>query len=155
MGETFSQLGQLFVQSTPTVIFVFALFLILERLFIRPLTAVMKERDEATRGAVERARELVNTAEAKSREYEAALQSARQEVYKAREANRQANLAERERALQAARSQAEVWLKRELAGLTAQIEEGKRELSRASLSLAQGIAEAVLGSDADREGTRT
>ena len=57
MGDTFRQLGHLFLQTVPTVIFVFLLFLILDRIFFSPLTAVLKKREELTVGALARARE--------------------------------------------------------------------------------------------------
>src|SRR6516164_3672503 len=101
MGETLRQLGHLFVQSAPTVIFVFLLSAILDRLFFRPLTAVLRQREEETLGALRRSRELSAAAEAKAKEYEAAFQAARQEVYRLREADRRTVLQEREEMLKA------------------------------------------------------
>ena len=66
MGETFRQLGHLFAQSIPTVIFVFLLGVILDRLFFRPLDAVLKQREEETLGAFDRASELSAAADARS-----------------------------------------------------------------------------------------
>jgi len=57
MGDILSRLGHLFVQSTPTVIFVFLLLVVLDRLFFRRLTEVLREREARTSGALERARE--------------------------------------------------------------------------------------------------
>ena len=85
MGVIFSQLGHLFLQATPTVILVFFLFIVLDRIFFRPITAVMKQREESTVGALARAREQGAAAETKTREYEEAFQAARQEVYRQRE----------------------------------------------------------------------
>ena len=92
MGDILNQLEQLFLQSIPTVIFVFFLLVILDWLFFRPLTRVLREREEATVGALARAREQSAAAEDKAREYEAAFQAARQEVYRQREAERKAAL---------------------------------------------------------------
>src|ERR1700722_20033387 len=104
MSEILSQLEHLFLPSVPTVVFVFLLFVILERIFFRPLVSVLKQRAEATVGALARAREQAAAAEAKSREYEEAFQAARQEVYRQREADRRASLAERDATLQKARN---------------------------------------------------
>lgn len=145
MGETLNQLGRLFVQSIPTVIFVFVLLLILERLFFRPLTAILRQREEATTGALARAREQAAAAEAKAREYEAAFQAARQEVYRLREMERKAALGERENALKNTRAQSEMWLKQAKDGLAKQVEATKLELETSCRSLAHDIAEAVLG----------
>jgi F-type H+-transporting ATPase subunit b len=145
MAEILRSLGQLFVQTIPTVIFVFLLLVILERWFFRPLTAVLKQRQEATVGALERARQQAAQAEAKAREYEATFQAARQELYRRREADRREALGERDSALKKAREEAEALLQRARADLASQVETAKLELRQASGSLAQGIAEAILG----------
>jgi F-type H+-transporting ATPase subunit b len=145
MGDTLSRLGQLFLQSTPTVIFVFLLLIILDRLFFRRLDEVLKAREEATRGALARARQETVTAEAKWQEYEAAFQAARQEVYRQRENDRREGLVERGNSLEKAREQTESWLKDTQEKLSAQVESAKQELSQAGQSLALEIADAVLG----------
>jgi F-type H+-transporting ATPase subunit b len=145
MGEILSQLGHLFVQSIPTVVFVFLLLVILERLFFRPLTTLLKQREEATRGAVARARAQVAAAEARTREYEAAFQTARQDVYRLREAERKTALGERENTLRKAREQSEALLKDAQAGLSRQVEAAKRELESSSRALGVEITEAILG----------
>ncbi len=145
MTEILSRLGQLFVQTVPTVIFVFLLLAILERWFFRPLTAVLKQRDEATAGALACARQQADQAEAKSREYEAALQATRQEIYRLREEERRAALKEREDVLTHARQQAESRLRAAQAQLAKQIEEAQKELERASQSLALRITDVILG----------
>ena len=105
MGEILRQLAHLVVQSIPTVIFVFLLLAILERLFFKPLTRILEERDNATLGALALAREKAATAEAKARQYEASFEAARQEVYRLQEANRRTALSEREERLQKARQE--------------------------------------------------
>ncbi len=144
MAQTLSQLGHLFVQTIPTVLFVFVLFLILERWFFLPVTEVLKRREEQTTGALARAREQVATAEAKAKEYEAALQAARQEIYRQREAARRATLEEREDLLKKARGQSEVLLREAQATLAMEVEGAKRELQKASQALGQEIAQVVL-----------
>ena len=108
MGDTLHQLGQLFLQTVPTVVLVFLLFIILDRILFRPLTGVMKQREELTVGALARAREQAATAETKTKEYEAAFQTARQEIYRQRETDRHTNLEQRDATLRKAREQAEV-----------------------------------------------
>ena len=145
MGDILNQLEQLFLQSIPTVVFVFFLLVILDWLFFRPLTRVLREREEATVGALARAREQSAAAEEKAREYEAAFQAARQEVYRQREAERKAALHERETTLQRGREQSEVWRQGAQATLRKDVEAVKQELQTACRSLAQEIAEVVLG----------
>jgi F-type H+-transporting ATPase subunit b len=150
MSEILRSLGQLFVQAIPTVIFVFLLLLILERWFFKPLTTLLKQRQEATVGALERARAQAAEAESTAREYEAALQAARQELYRQREADRREALGERERALQKARQEAEAHSKTARAELAAEVEAAKHNLEQASRSLAQSIAEAVTGNGPEK-----
>jgi F-type H+-transporting ATPase subunit b len=144
MNEILRQLGQLFVRSIPTVLFVFFLLVILDRLFFRPMLAVLKKREDETRGALERARAQAADSEAKARQYEETFQAARQEVYRQREADRRDSLAEREKQLGKAREQAEAHLKEALEALARDVESTKQELGQASAPLATQITEAVL-----------
>lgn len=145
MGETFRQLGHLFAQSIPTVIFVFLLGVILDRLFFRPLDAVLKQREEETLGAFDRARELSAAADAKAKEYEAEFQAARQEVYRLRESDRRTGLQEREEMLSGARARAESALKDAQAALHAEAESVKQQLTGITRSLALEVTRTVLG----------
>ena len=154
MGDILNQLEQLFLQSIPTVVFVFFLLVILDWMFFRPLTRVLREREEATVGALARAREQSATAEDKAREYDAAFQAARQEVYRQREAERKAALHERETTLQNGREQSEVWRQGAQATLRKDVEAVKPDLQTACRSLAQEITEVVLGTAPSSEGKR-
>jgi len=148
MSEVLSQLGRLFVQSVPTIIFVFLLFVILDRLFFRPVGKVLKEREEATVGAQGRAGAAAAAAEAKLRGYEAALQAARLEVHRLREAARRESLKEREGTLQNAREQAALLLQEAQASLSAEVAAAQRDLTSASRALAEQIAATILGQPA-------
>jgi len=145
MGETFRQLGHLFAQSIPTVIFVFLLGVILDRLFFRPLDAVLKQREEETLGAFDRARELSAAADAKAKDYEAEFQAARQEVYRLRESDRRTGLQEGEEMLSGARARAESALKDAQAALHAEAESVKQQLTGITRSLALEVTRTVLG----------
>jgi F-type H+-transporting ATPase subunit b len=147
MGDMFRQLGHLFLQTVPTIVFVLLLFAILDRIFFRPLTAVLKRREESTLGALARAREGATVAESKSRQYEEAFQAARQEVYRQREAERRASLAERGAALQRAREQAEAMIREAQAQLTEEVARAKAELESACHPLAEEISESLVGDD--------
>ena len=145
MAETFRQLGHLFLQTVPTIVLVFALFLILDRIFFRPLSAVMKQREEMTVGALARAREQVKTAEAKAGEYEAAFQAARQEVYRQREADRRVNVEQRDAALRTTREQAEALTHKGQTELADAVTRAKTELDAACLPLAEEISQELIG----------
>ena len=152
MGDTFHQLGQLFFQALPTVLLVFLLFVILERIFFRPLTAVMKQREELTVGALARARDQAATAGTKTREYEAAFQAARQEVYRQREADRHANLEQRDAAVLKAREQADVLIREAQAELAGEVARAQAELDAACPPLAEEISESLVGPGTDAGG---
>jgi F-type H+-transporting ATPase subunit b len=141
------ELGRLFVRSIPTVIFVFLLMVILDRIFFRPLIKILGKRDEATRGALARAREQAIAAENKTLQYEQAFQAARQDVYDLREAARREVLAERERLVEEARQKSESQLKQALAALDEEIARVRQGLGGAAEPLAGQITEAVLSSE--------
>jgi F-type H+-transporting ATPase subunit b len=147
MGDTFHQLGQLFVQAIPTVVMVFLLFIILERILFRPLIATMKKREELTVGALARAREEAAAVEAKTRQYEEAFQAARQEVYRQREADRHSNLEQRDAALRQARGQADALIHGAQADLAKEVERAKTELDGACVPLAEEISQSLVGTD--------
>jgi F-type H+-transporting ATPase subunit b len=144
MNEILRQLSQLFVRSIPTVVFVFFLLVALDRLFFRPILEVLKKRDDATRGAMEKAREQAAESESKAKQYEEAFQAARQEVYRQRDAHRKETLAEREKHLGKTREQAEGLLKEALEALAKEVETVKQDLGHAAAPLAAEITDTVL-----------
>jgi F0F1-type ATP synthase membrane subunit b/b' len=147
MGAVFSQLGHLFLQTIPTVILVFLLFVILDRIFFRPLTAVLKQREDLTVGALARAREQATIAETKARQYEEVFQAARQEVYRQREADRRAHLAQRDAALLMGHEQAEGLIRDARVALAEEVARVKAELDAACQPLAEEISQSLVGPD--------
>jgi F0F1-type ATP synthase membrane subunit b/b' len=83
-------------------------------------------------------------ADAKSREYENALQAAQQEVFRQREAERRTHLRERAKTLQQAREQSDAMLQNAQANLAEEAQRVKAELRTVSQSLAEEIALTVL-----------
>jgi len=154
MEGVLSQLAQLFISTIPTVVFVLVLYVILNRFFFKPLTAVLQKREEETTGAMARARAQAAAAEEKARQYEAAFQAARQETYRRREAAGRAILEDREATLKRARQQSEAMVSEAQAGLAAEVAQRKNELLGTCQALGQEIAQTVLGGAArdSREG---
>jgi F-type H+-transporting ATPase subunit b len=144
MGQIFTQVGQAFVQAIPTIIAVALLVFILRRLFFRPLAAILKTREEESKGALLRARERASQAERRTEEYEAGWQTARLEVYALREADRRTTLADREEMIGRARAHAGTMIQEAEAALDAESEAARRELSGESASLAEEIVNAIL-----------
>jgi F-type H+-transporting ATPase subunit b len=152
MEGVLSELAQLFIQTIPTLIFVFVLYVILSRFLFRPLTAVLKKREEETQGAMARARAQTVAAEEKARQYEAAFQAARQETYRRREAAGRAILEDREATLKRARQQSEAMLSEAQASLAAEVAQRKGELLSTCQVLGQEIAQTILGGAARDNG---
>jgi len=147
MGVIFDQLGHLFLRTIPTVILLFVLFLILDRIFFRPLVAILKQREESTAGALTRAREFTASAESKAREYDEAFQAARQDVYRQRESARRINLEQRDTVLRDARGQAEKLVRDAQAALGQEVDRAKAELDVTTRPLAEEIFDSLVGPD--------
>ncbi|MGH9398432.1 MAG: hypothetical protein ACRD18_16485 [Terriglobia bacterium] len=148
MGDAFKLIGLLFVRSIPTVIFIIILLAILDRLFFRPIADVMKKRAEGTVGAMSRAREQMSEAETKSRQYEAALQAARMEVYSQRQTEHAKALVQHEASLRAARERSEGLVKEAQAAIAAEAGLVRQQLSVSCQTLANEIAEKILSGGA-------
>jgi len=144
MDVILHQLGQLLLKAVPTFILVVLLQFYLKRMFFRPLEKVLHQRYEATEGARKAAEESLTRAAAKTAEYEAALRSARSEVYQSQE-QLYKQLQERETAqLAEARKRAEAALNAAKADLAADVEAAKTSLQRDSEALADQIANSIL-----------
>lgn len=144
MENVLTQIAHLFLESVPTIIFVFIVFLVLDRVLFRPLTRVLEEREGMTRGAVERAAKHTEQAEAKTADYDRALQQVQQEIYRRREASRQKALDQRDEILKQARQRAEHMVSDERERIAGNVEAVKGELSAETQMLARQISETVL-----------
>src|SRR5262249_55231486 len=85
MDVILHQLGELLLKAIPTFLLVVLLSFYLKSVFFRPLEKVLRQRYDATEGARKAAEESMQRAAAKVRDYEAALQAARSELYQAQE----------------------------------------------------------------------
>lgn len=144
MAGVFGALKQLYIHSIPTIIFVIILFIILDRLFFRPMAEVMKKRKDATVGAIEAARKHAAAAEEKSRQYDAGMRGARTEMYSTLQEDRQKALAERESSLKSAREQADGLIHEAQASIAAEAGAAREQLLASSESLAREITERIL-----------
>ena len=89
MDETLREIGELLLQSVPTVIFMVLLYGLYSVLVHKPLVSVLAERRSKTEGAVEKARADMAEAESRTTEYEQKLRDARMVMFKSQEARRQ------------------------------------------------------------------
>ena len=101
--DILQQIGQLVLGSVPTMLLFIFLLLAYRLLVHAPLTRTLATRREQTEGAMEKAKEAIAAAEAKTRDYEERLRAARRNLQAAREQQMARWAAEREDALRAAR----------------------------------------------------
>jgi F-type H+-transporting ATPase subunit b len=101
------QLGGLVLGSVPTMIFFILLVILSGVLVRRPLEKTLAERRARTSGAVEQARGAISAAEAETQVYENKLRAARAAALAARERLLQQWNAERDAALNEARTVAQ------------------------------------------------
>ncbi len=142
--EIVQQLGGLVLGSVPTMIFFILLVICYNLLVRRPLAKVLAERTARTSGAVEQARSAISAAEAETQVYEDKLRAARADVLAAREHLLQQWNAERDAALNAARtaSQQKVSVARKQIEDSAAV--ARQQIESATEMLSDQILRAVL-----------
>ncbi len=142
--EILQQLGGLVLGSVPTMIFFILLVALYGVLVRRPLDKTLAERRARTSGAVEQARGAIAAAEAETQVYEDKLRSARAEVMAGRERLLQQWNAERDAALEQARTASQDRVR----GARKQIEDSaavaRQQIESATEMLSEQILRAVL-----------
>ena len=144
MNQILNQLSGLILGSIPTVIFFVLLVVAYGFLVRRPLDRVLAERRARTTGAVEQARGALSAAEAETAVFEDKLRAARREIYEARDAKLKQWAAEREQALEGAKSatQEKVSVARQLLEQSAVT--ARQQIEGMSSELSAQILKAVL-----------
>jgi F0F1-type ATP synthase membrane subunit b/b' len=142
--EILHQLGELFLQSVPTVIVVLFFYAFLRWAFFTPITKAMAERTARIEGA--RAEAAAVEAEAKSEldAYNDALRKARAQIFAEQEAARQVVLDERGRLLQAMRNRVQDEVVAAKKKITAETAAVRAEIERQTPQLAAEIARTVI-----------
>ena len=144
MEETLHELGGILLRALPTFFLVVFLTFYLKAVFFRPLEKVLRKRYEATEGARELAAQSLERAAAKTAEYEAALRSARAEIYQAQE-QLHGELQERQSAeVAAARRSAEAAVAEAKQQLDKDVEVTKAGLEHQTGLLADQLMESIL-----------
>ena len=144
MEATVHALGGILLRAVPTLVLVIFLHFYLKFVFFKPLEKVLHRRYEATEGARRLAEESMARAAAKAAEYEAAMRSARGEVYLEQERLHKKLQEQQAAALAAARKQAEGAIREAKARLGEDVESAKTGFARESDLLAAQIAETIL-----------
>src|SRR5580698_3678664 len=107
MQEVIQQVGDLLLNSLPTLILFILLVLAYQFLVQKPLSRTLALRRGRTSGAVEEANKAIAAADAKADEYANRLRHARAEVFHVREQRLREWAQERDRQLDAARKKAQ------------------------------------------------
>jgi F0F1-type ATP synthase membrane subunit b/b' len=127
------------------IVFVLILSVVLDRLLLRPVTAVMQQRE----GAIRAAQELAETSHARAQaaidELEAKTRSARADVYRQMEEKRRAALESRAGLIGETRREVERSLSEATERLKAQASVARAQLERDADTLASTIVERVIG----------
>lgn len=144
MDETLRQLGELLLQSIPTIIFFVVVYFGYRLIVHKPMMRMLEERHGRTQGAIEKARADVAAAEAKTAAYEQQLREAKLAVFRAQEARRHKALQLRTDILNQAREQAAARVAEARKGIEADIEVAKTGLQSEADKLANEVIRTVL-----------
>ena len=125
--------------------FVLVLTVVLDRLLLRPVTRIMKAREDAIGSACELAETSRARAQAAMDEFDAKTRAARAEVYRQMEDNRRAALATRAELVAATRGEVERSMGEAAVRLQTQAAAARAQLERDADVLAGSIVERVLG----------
>jgi F-type H+-transporting ATPase subunit b len=144
MQEVIQQVGELLLNSIPTLILFIVLVLAYQFLVQGPLTKVLAERRARTSGAVEEADKAIAAAEAKAEEYADKLRHARAEVFRVREQRLQQWAQQRESQLDAARKKTQQHVMEAKLALEAEANAARTTLLAGADQLAEQVVRAVM-----------
>jgi F-type H+-transporting ATPase subunit b len=144
MDAILRQIGELLVNSIPTIISMLILWTAYTFLVHNKLRQVLAQRHALTEGAMERAQQEIATAEKRTAEYEQRMREARSQIYKAQQANRQRVMDERNVALAEARKSAGEMVKQARAALEKDTVGAKADLEQQANVLADQVIATVL-----------
>ena len=144
MDVILHQLGELLLKAVPTFILVVLLHFYLKNVFFKPLEKVLHQRYEATDGARKLAEQSLERAAAKTAEYEAAMRSARAEVYQAQEQIHKRLQEQHAAQMAEARRRAEALIQEAKHRIAQEVEGAKATLAAESDALAEEIARTIL-----------
>jgi F-type H+-transporting ATPase subunit b len=144
MDAILRQIGELLVNSIPTIISVLILWTAYRFIVHGKLRQVLELRHALTEGAIERAQQEIATAEKRTAEYEQRVRDARSQIFKTQQANRQRVMEERNTALAESRQRAGEMVKKARAVLEAETAGAKGTLEQQASVLADQVIAAVL-----------
>ena len=144
MDAILRQIGELLVNSIPTIISVLILWTAYRFIVHGKLRQVLEQRHALTEGAIERAQQEIAIAEKRTAEYEQRVREARSQIYKVQQANRQRVMDERNGALAESRQRAGEMVKKARAVLEAETTSAKGALEQQASVLADQVIATIL-----------
>jgi F-type H+-transporting ATPase subunit b len=144
MQEIIPQVGELLLNSVPTLILFIVLVLAYQFLVQGPLSKTLALRRARTSGAVEEANKAIAAAEAKANDYADKLRHARAEIFRAREQRLQQWAQEREKQLDAARKKAQQHVFEARLNLETEAGAARNTLMASADQLAEQVVRAVM-----------
>jgi F-type H+-transporting ATPase subunit b len=144
MDEILNQLGGLFIGSVPTIVFFLLLVVAYGLLVRRPLDAVLTERRKRTSGAIEQAKAAIGQAENETAIFEEKLRAARNELFNARAARLKQWAAERDHALEQARTETQAKVSAARLTLEQSASAGRQQIESMSGELSAQVLKAIL-----------
>jgi F-type H+-transporting ATPase subunit b len=151
MDEILHELGDLFLGSVPTVILFLLVLILYKTLVYTPLLKTLAERRARTLGTVEHASAAIQSADAKSQEYEARLRAARLDIGRQREQRVQQWNRERENLLADARHASDETVKHAQASMEREVASSRTGIEANADSLADQVLSAILPASAGRK----
>jgi F-type H+-transporting ATPase subunit b len=144
MDAILRQIGELLVNSIPTIIAVLIVWTGYRFIVHGKLQQVLQQRHALTEGAIERAQQEITEAEKRTAEYEQRVREARSQIYKAQQANRQRVMDERNTALAESRKNAGEMVKKARADVEKDTVGAKAALEQQANVLADQVIATVL-----------
>jgi F-type H+-transporting ATPase subunit b len=144
MDQILNQLGGLFIGSVPTIVFFLLLVVAYGFLVRRPLDAVLTERRKRTSGAIEQAKAAIGQAESETAIFEEKLRAARTELFNARAERLKLWAAEREQALEQARTETQAKVSAARLTLEQSASAGRQQIESMSGELSAQVLKAIL-----------
>jgi F-type H+-transporting ATPase subunit b len=148
MDQTLIALGGILLKAIPTIILVLLLHWYLKGMLFGPLSRVLKQREEATAGARQRAQEASASAEEKAAKFEQALTEARAEVYREQEVQRRQWLEDQGVQIQTAKERSAGAVRTAKDNIDQESASARGNLAATTESLADEIVSAVIGKGA-------
>ncbi len=144
MDATLNALGGILLNAVPTLLLLIFLYLYLKAVFFSPMEKVLRERDDATKGARRNAQESLTRAEAKAAEYEETLRVARNEIYKEQEETRKRWKLDQDAQIAQAAQQSKTLVQSAKDAIAGEVASARASLDAESRTLASRIADTVL-----------